>query len=75
MSYGPGLFAPLAATDDKGATATSTDITITVRTQEALPPTVVLAVPTNHSVFQEADSVVMTTAVTQGSNPIQKAEF
>ena len=63
------------AADDKGATAISEQITITVRTPDAIPPRVVLTAPTNYTVFQEGESVSLTAAVTAGSNPIAKVEF
>ena len=63
------------AADDKGATAISPEITITVRTPNATPPTVLLTSPTNYAVFQEGENVSLTAAVTAGSNPVAKVEF
>ncbi len=72
----PGVYVLSArATDDKGATATSAEITITVRIPDSVPPTVVLTAPTNHTVFPERENISLTAMATGGSDPIAKVEF
>ena len=62
------------ATDNQGAAATSTAITITVNPPNA-PPTVNLTSPTSNASFSAGAAITLTANATQTSGSIAKVEF
>ncbi|WP_037576483.1 glycosyl hydrolase family 8 [Sporocytophaga myxococcoides] len=63
------------ATDDKGASTSSSSVTITVNVKENVAPTVSLTAPTSNAVFIVGETITINANATDSDGSVSKVEF